>query len=409
MPADDGLVPTTTRSLSQLADLRAALVRRVVLATALIAAPLVALLLAAAPAGAIVETVPGPTSRVGLQPREVSHYFEGTRKWTGLGTNVAEGNPSATSFDNLQGNPVLHSVGTYVIYWDPQHFYHGDWQHTIDQFMEHMGTAGGEIGNVFAVDAQYTDTTDQPSADHFTFRGGSVDTNPYPEPSGCTDPRPFEPSPPLSEQTAPLVQSIAVCLTNTQLQAQLETYIGQHNLQRGMHTIFYLLTPPGVAVCLDSGGATGHCSEFDGTIKEVEKAEAEHNEPVGYKSYKNSFCSYHNAVGSGEATMLYAVIPWVAGGEGDGQLTLADRVPGYDCQDGAFEPGKTPTGEREEKEQEKPKTLLEEEEDAKKDAEEKRKEAEAEALHLGGPHEQEPNQLARLEVRTATSTRGWPI
>jgi hypothetical protein len=363
----------------------------------------VALLLGAAPAGAVVQEIGVGGPKVGVQPREVSRYFEGTRKWSGLGKNEAEANAAAKTFDNLKGAPVLHAVNTYVIYWDPQHFYHGDWQHTIDQFMEHMGTASGEIGNVFAVDAEYTDTTDQPAADHFTFNGAAVDTNPYPAPSGCADPRPFEPSPPLFEVSAPLVEGLSVCLTDAQVRTQLETFITQHSLHKGMHAIFYLLTPPGVAVCLDAGGVAGHCSEFGASSKEIETDEQEkvkkeeksepYVEPAGYVSYKQSFCSYHDASGSGEATLLYAVIPWTAGGQGDNQLAGADKEPGYDCQDGGFEPGKQPNGELEEKEQEKPHTLLEEEEYAKKNAEEKRKQLEAEALKLDGPHEQEPNQL----------------
>ena len=46
-----------------------------------------------------------------------------------------------------------------------------------------------------------------------------------------------------------------------------------------MHSIFYLLTPPGATVCLDAGGSTGHCSDFEEEDEE---------------SYKHSFCSYHS-------------------------------------------------------------------------------------------------------------------
>ena len=61
-------------------------------------------------------------------------------------------------------------------------------------------------------------------------------------------------------------------------------------------------------------------------------------EPEGYKTYKQSFCSYHAVVGSGTSAILYAAIPWTAGGDGDYHLTLPDETGGFACQDGGFEP-----------------------------------------------------------------------
>ena len=52
-----------------------------------------------------------------------------------------------------------------------------------------------------------------------------------------------------------------------------------------MSTVYYLLTPPGVTVCLDA--AATRCSDFT-----VSKAEAEKGERDSV-SYQNSFCSYH--------------------------------------------------------------------------------------------------------------------
>ena len=70
-----------------------------------------------------------------------------------------------------------------------------------------------------------------------------------------------------------------VCLTDEQIKAQLETFIAQHGLRKGMGTIFYLLTPPGVTVCLGAGGATGRCSDFNGTLAEI----------TGYEEEKNTY------------------------------------------------------------------------------------------------------------------------
>jgi hypothetical protein len=394
---------------------------------------LAALLLSAAPAGAVVKTV--ETTTVGLQPREMARYWEGDQKWNGLGNLESEANTSAENFNNDPSHmghphPVMHSAATYVIYWDPQDYYHGDWQGLIDGFMANLGTAGGELGNVFAVDTQYTDETNQPATSHSSFRGAYTDTNPYPASEGCTDPHPWKFGVPLLEGGGP------ACLTDAQVRTQLETFISeQHSLEKGMGTIFYVLTPPGVTVCLDKGGPEGHCSDFDGTtseISEYEEAKNSYSErlekyerekkayekehepgaeppvkpeesktpPAGYADYTKSFCSYHSDInpsgnenGSAE-TILYAMIPWTAGGEGDYHLSTAERTPAFDCQDGGFEPGTKPLGELQEKERTKvTHTPKEEEEFKEKSTKEKREEEEARELGLEGPHEQEPNQL----------------
>jgi len=334
-----------------------------------------------ASAGALVVEVGG--TKVGIQDREVARYWEGTRKWTGL-KEAPEANAPAKSFDNAGGHPVVHSAKTYAIFWDPEGgFYNGDWQNLIDGFLADVGNSNGQLNSVFALDSQYTDATNQPATSRSAFRGGATDTNPYPG-SGCSDPRPFEFHAPLNE----------VCLTDEQIRAQLEMYIAQHALQRGMGTIFYIMTPPGVAVCLDAGKATGRCSDFAGSINEVETAEAKKEEPTSFKSYKKSFCSYHGFIGTGDAnTILYAAIPWSAGGDGDNNFSVRDESPAYDCQDGGFEPSKQVNGELQEKERAKTKTPLEEEEFEAKNKQEKREQEEAEALGLQGPHEQEPNQL----------------
>ncbi len=387
--ADEG--PVTLRMLSDPPRRPATrgLVRRSLLLGGTLLASCLSMAALAMPAHALVKEV--EVTKVGLQPREISHYLDGVTSWNGNGKIEPITNLPAHSFNNTGGNPVMHSVSTYVIYWDPQRdYYHGDWQGLIDGFMANLAGAGGQLTNTFAVDAQYTDVTNRPAADSSTFLGAYTDTTPYPA-DACTDPNPLLLGAPLIEERFP------VCLSDGQIKTQLESFINEHGLRRGMGTIFYVLTPPGVAVCLDAGGATGHCSEFEGSIKEIEKGEEEGTEPRNYKSYKDSFCSYHSAIGvGGEATILYAVIPWTAGGEGDNHL--ANNEPGYDCQDGGFKPGTKPNGEIEERESPGEKTPKEKEEFEKKNTQEKREQEEAEALGLGGAHQQEPNQL--LSIRS---------
>jgi hypothetical protein len=346
-------VANLTRPLHmRLCSLRVA----IVMATAFAAAAS-----AAVPAAAIDTTV--GAANVGLQPRS-----------TVLPAYLFENPPGPVEFVNPGGNPVVSASNIYAIYWDPTDHYHGDWQHLIDTFLQNMGAASGSFASVFAVDAQYTDAASHHAFYKSTFQGAYTDTNGYPA-SGCEDPHPPE----AKDRIGPIVagQHTAVCLTDKQIQEELEQFTAQHTLQKGMGTVFYLLTPPGVTVCLDAGGASGHCSDYKATEE----------------SYKNSFCSYHSDVSpssptTGDATtILYGVAPWTAGGVADGHLTPSDQAPAYDCQDGGFDPSSKPI---EEKEKARVKTAKEIEELKEKTPEEQAKQEGKEALE--GPHQQEPNQ-----------------
>jgi hypothetical protein len=309
-------VTISLRRFSPIAVLLSASTRRSALAAACVLAFSAALLGAAAPALAVVKTV--GSTQVGLQPRDAETFFDSR--------------PSSASFDNAEGNPVLHKNETYAVYWDPTDHYHGDWQHLIDTFFYSLGADSGSMDTVFAVDSQYTDKSDLPASYLSTFRGAYTDTDPYPVgATNCKDPHPLE----VEDLIGP--GNTEVCLTDAQIRAEIKAFIAAHGLQKGVGSIFYLLTPPAVTVCLQKEGELGkanHCSDH---IPSVEESKTE--------SYKNSFCSYHsdfsnitleNVTTPDANTILYGVIPWSAGGLGDSHLTEADQTPAYDCQDGGW-------------------------------------------------------------------------
>lgn len=316
----------------------------------------------AAPSNAVVETAAGARgcnvaseSCYGLQPRNVTSAVDGDSATVG-------------SFGNAAAHPVLHAVGTYAIYWDPYDLYRPEWQGLIDGFFANLGSAGGQRGNLFATNEQYSDSTGKPAGDSYPFHGAYTDTAPYPS-ATCTDPEPLQ-------------VGAVTCLTDAQVRTQLETFVGQHGLPKGMGSIFYVLTPPGVTICLDAGGAGGHCSNHTGTISEETE------------SYKRSFCSYHsdispsNRVEGDASTILYAVVPWTAGGLGN--YYILPEEPAYDCQDGGFNP--TSKKPLEQKEHPKEHSTAENEAISKMSPEEKVEQAEKEQRE--GPHEEEPNQIA---------------
>jgi hypothetical protein len=293
------------------------------------------------------------------------HSYGVTPRSAELPTNDTSG------FANPHGHAVVESSNVYAIYWDPTKYdYHGDWQHVIDVFLHNVGAASGALSNVFAIDSQYVDKTNHRAGYSIAYRGSYTDTDPYPKPY-CNDPAPLEGS------------DAVACITDAEIQHELKTFISQHSLQTGMNAIFYLLTPPGVTVCLDGGGSTGHCSDY---------------ETSSQASYENSFCSYHNDINptgapEGDAgTILYAVVPWIAGGLGDYHLLSNDRTPGYTCQDGGFDPASEPP---EEKEKVKEKTVAEEaaEKEAFEKMDKEEQEKYLEKRLYAGPHQQEPNQI----------------
>jgi hypothetical protein len=335
------LVITFARLLSLPVALRSAPVRRRTLVAALVAS-VAAVLAIAAPAWAVVAEAGGV--KVGLQPRS-----------SRLGPEVTE----PQTFANENGNVVLQgATSDYGIYWDPNNptEFHHEWVANLDGFFQALGEA--HLDTPFGVLSQYRDRSNKVATFQALFKGSYSDTVKFPA-GKCTDPQ----------------NPARTCLTDAQLREQLQSFIATHGLPKGMGTIYYLLTPPGVTVCLDAGKATGHCSDY-----------AESNN----ESYEHSFCSYHSDINPDSAlqgdanTILYAAIPWTG------------YTTSFDCQDGGWNPEK----HLETEEKERVLTLAEEQA-IEKEPPEQRKAAE-EAHRLEGPHIEEPNQASENYTEALT-------
>jgi PKD domain len=242
----------------------------------------------AAPAGAVI------VGNVGVQPRATLNF------------------KSLEAAGPLQyhGGSVLHSSDAYVIYWDPVGDYRGDWERLIDEYFQNVGAESGNLGDVFALDGQYGDSSGRAS-NKTTFRGSYKDEDPYPLSGNCTEPAEY------------------ACLTDSQIQAELQHMITSVDppLPGVSGTpVYYLLTPPGVTVCTDSG-STGTCSNSTALEKE--------------EKYSTGICGYHSAIGLGGASPIpYVVQPWIAGDAGEIIESFEPLVTsGYNkgvtnCQDG---------------------------------------------------------------------------
>jgi hypothetical protein len=258
------------------------------------------LLIAAAPAGAVV------SAGFGLQQRKAV-------------TQVAlEGGGPL----RYHGGPVLHSTDAYVIYWNPTGGYRGDWERLIDRYFRDVGVANGRNDNVFALDTQYNDAGG-PAANKATFRGSYTDSNPFPtsaEGGNC------------------IAAAQIVCLTDQQIKAELQHVITSvaPPLPGATGTpVYYLLTPPGVTVCTDSGtpGSCSNSAALESEVKLIEEGKAPAPASTG-------ICGYHAVANEGGGAIPYVVQPWVAGNAGLLILRSAPLVtsqPTSDalaCQDG---------------------------------------------------------------------------
>jgi PKD domain len=258
----------------------------------LLAAPL----LAAAPAAAVVSGEFGVQERQNV-PRDVEPL-------------------------QYHGGPIVTASYTYAIYWDPADAYHFDWMTLIDRYFHDVGAESGALGNVFALDTQYTGAGGTRANYANTFRGAYTDTEPYPT-SGCDEPaRP------------------GTCLTDAQIRKELQRFISENHLPTGVDFVYFILTPPGVTICTDGGGH-GNCS-----ASKTEKTEEEGGTP---SEEPDGFCGYHSMIEpSSPDPIVYGVQPWVAGHAGhvERQLPLQTSEPTHstlDCQNGEalVEPNQT--------------------------------------------------------------------
>jgi hypothetical protein len=173
-----------------------------------------------------------------------------------------------------EGGEVLHSTRTHVIFWAPSGSglsFDPGYVPTVDRFMSNIAAASHSPDNVFGLMGQYYDL-DGPAAYASYFAGGIIDTDPLPlDDHTCADPDP----------------GWTVCLTDSQLQSEIEHVISARGLPRGPHDVYFLLTPNGFGSCMDTNPAHG-CA-LGGPL--------------------SGYCGYHSNTPD---NVLYAVIPYNA-------------------------------------------------------------------------------------------------
>jgi PKD repeat protein len=222
----------------------------------------------ASDAGAVV--VQGPNGRVlGITPKAGVSAAS-------LGARVAPRAIKRTSANgnlDYNGGPVLHSSRAYLIVWDPSNSISLKSRSLLQQYLADTATDSSSptAANTYMVDRQFTDGTG--SSDYnqkFASSQMIVDTDAFParDTTNCPD---------LTDPN---------CLTDQQLQNELQAQISAHSLPTGTGSdapIYFIVTPSDTNICAPDG-----------------------SDPIPCTS--NSFCAYHSFT-SGSPTVLYSSIP----------------------------------------------------------------------------------------------------
>jgi PKD domain len=173
------------------------------------------------------------------------------------------------------GGPVLHSNRTHLIFWQPSGSglkYDPGYEALIEQFLRRVSANSHNPGNQYGLTGQYTDSQG-PAAYASAYGGATVDTDRLPR-NGCAEPL----------LTGP---GWTVCLTDKQLQTELEHVIHASRLPTGSTDVYFMVTPRGLGSCTDISSTS--CA-------------------LGGPA--SGYCGYHAQ--SSEGDLLYAVIPYNA-------------------------------------------------------------------------------------------------
>jgi PKD repeat protein len=291
-------------------------VRRLFAAAALVAASGF-LAVAAQPAGAIIVRLPGGHS-VSFDAQIGGHLPAAVSK------------PKISNRDSIfhnldySGGPVMPSNTNYVIAWTPQGYSGAPFQdkgfdtnangwsndnlgyiNGVAQFFKDLATdsAAKKTTNSDAVSTQYNDASGHTAAYTSSYGGGGtapnaawIDNDPVPGGgSGC-------PWAATNSDGGDAVGHGGFCVTDAQVQQELNHFLSAHNLPRGLTNEYFLLTPPDIVTCFDAAGSRGSCSANSANTD------------------SQAFCGYHSYNGIGANEFIYANIP-------DSSGTLTNSLP----------------------------------------------------------------------------------
>ena len=170
--------------------------------------------------------------------------------------------PGSGSNLTYHSGPVMRTNTTYAIYWVPPGYtVSAGYESIINGFFQNVQGDDGKASNVYYSDTQYYDSTNGYISYSSHVGGTYVDTVALPS-SGCSD------------------SYTAVCLSDAQIQAEIDRVATLKGWTRGQDTLFFMFTAKGIGSC--SGGSCAF----------------------------SQYCAYHSWFGSGATLTLYANMPY---------------------------------------------------------------------------------------------------
>jgi hypothetical protein len=173
------------------------------------------------------------------------------------------------------GGPVLHENRTHVIFWQPAGSglsFDPGYQPLIESFLRNVAFDSHSAASVYGLTGQYSDR--HGPAAYASVYGRSVLATDRLPPNGCAEPPGIGPG-------------WSVCLTDNQLQQEIEHVVRAGRLPTGPSDVYFLVTPNGLGDCASPSSAS--CA-LGGDV--------------------NGYCGYHSQTADG--LVLYAVIPYNA-------------------------------------------------------------------------------------------------
>ena len=174
------------------------------------------------------------------------------------------------------GGPVLHWNRTHLIFWEPAGSgltFDPGYQSVIETFLSNVATASRSGSNVYGVTGEYRDRYGPATYDS-AYGGAVIATDLLPR-NGCTEP------------AVPTGPGWSTCLTDQQLQHEIERVVRRNRLPTTSNDVYFLVTPNGLGDCEYTGSP--NCA-LGGDV--------------------NGYCGYHSQTNDG--LVLYAVIPYNA-------------------------------------------------------------------------------------------------
>ena len=184
---------------------------------------------------------------------------------------------------------VMRTNTIYAIYWMPGTPTCGGgagscstYESGVNQYFTDVAHDSGLTNNVYSAATQYYDATG-PISYSSSFAGWYVDTNPYPA-NGCDDTYTIPPSGPTV--------SDPVCLTDQQIETEIQNVLTAKGWHGSTTTMFFLLTPDTVGSCFLPGTVTSDPNQACST---------------------NVYCAYHSGFNdSNNEPVIYGNEPFNA-------------------------------------------------------------------------------------------------